>query len=81
MSRQKQHAKADQQEVEGRQDKQGRKGKGISLDDRPILEPDAGGIDIGARELYAAVPPDRDDHPVRVFSTFTEDWRTWLSGW
>jgi hypothetical protein len=24
-------------------------------------------------EVFVAVPPDRDEHPVRVFSTFTED--------
>jgi transposase len=41
--------------------------------DRPILEPNAAGIDIGAREIFVAVPPDRDADPVRIFSTFTED--------
>ena len=30
-------------------------------------------MDIGAREIFVAVPPDRDEHPVRVFSTFTAD--------
>ena len=53
--------------------KRGRKRKGMCLGDRPILEPNAAGIDIGAREIFVAVPPDRDEHPVRVFSTFTED--------
>jgi hypothetical protein len=38
-----------------------------------MLEPNAAGIDIGAREIFAAVPPDRDAHPVRVCATFTED--------
>jgi transposase len=38
-----------------------------------VLEPNAAGIDIGAREMYVAVPPDRDEHPVRVFDTFTAD--------
>jgi transposase len=28
---------------------------------------------VGSRELYVAVPPDRDPEPVRVFQTFTED--------
>jgi transposase len=42
-------------------------------EDRPILEPNAAGIDIGAREIFVAVPPDRDEHPVRVFDSFTED--------
>src|SRR5215470_6133913 len=45
----------------------------MCLADRPCLEPNAGGIDIGAREIYVAVPPDRDESPVRVFETFTED--------
>jgi hypothetical protein len=30
-------------------------------------------INIGDREIFAAVPPGRDAHPVRVFATFTED--------
>ena len=47
--------------------------KGKSLEDRPVLEANAAGIDIGAREIFVAVPPDRDQHPVRVFGTFTED--------
>jgi transposase len=52
----------------------GRKGrKGMCGEDRPVLEPNAAGIDIGAREVFVAVPPDRDEHPVRVFDTFTED--------
>src|SRR5271169_2057474 len=53
--------------------RRGRKRKGMCLEDRPILEANAAGIDIGAREIFVAVPPDRDEHPVRVFSTFTED--------
>ena len=28
---------------------------------------------LGAREMYVAVPPDRDPEPVRVFPTFTCD--------
>lgn len=47
--------------------------KGMCLADRPTIEPGAAGVDIGAREIYVAVPPDRDENPVRVFSTFTED--------
>lgn len=39
----------------------------------PVLNPNAAGIDIGATEIYVAVPPDRDSSPVRRFSTFTED--------
>jgi len=44
----------------------------MCLEDRPIQEPNAAGIDIGAREIFVAVPGDRDEDPVRVFSTFTE---------
>jgi hypothetical protein len=45
----------------------------MCLEDRPVLEPNAAGIDVGAREMFVAVPPGRDDNPVRVFATFTED--------
>ena len=49
----------------------------------PVLHPHAAGIDIGAREIYVAMPPDRDPKPVRVFATFTDDLhalRDWLKG-
>jgi transposase len=39
----------------------------------PVLEPDAAGIDIGATEVFVAVPADRDPEPIRSFETFTED--------
>ena len=38
----------------------------------PALRPNAAGIDIGAREIYVAVPRERDPKPVRAFETFTE---------
>jgi hypothetical protein len=47
--------------------------KGMCLEDRPVLEPNAAGIDVGAREMFVAVPPGADEDPVRVFTTFTED--------
>jgi transposase len=50
-----------------------RKKKGMRLEERPLIESRAAGIDIGAREIYVAVPPDCDAEPVRVFATFTED--------
>lgn len=52
---------------------QPRGGKRPAVEERPVLEPNAAGIDIGAREMYVAVPPDRDEQPVRVFDTFTAD--------
>src|ERR1035437_3759047 len=39
--------------------KRGRRRKGMCLEDRPLLEPNAGGIDIGAREIFVAVPDRR----------------------
>jgi transposase len=37
------------------------------------IHPDAAAVDIGATMHVAAVPPGRDDAPVRTFSTFTGD--------
>jgi transposase len=38
-----------------------------------IIQPNAAGVDIGATEIYIAVPEDRTENPVRRFLTFTED--------
>lgn len=38
-----------------------------------VVHPRAAGIDIGSREHYVAVGPDRDARPVRTFGCFTED--------
>ena len=74
MSKQKKHSKQlGEQKTAAGAGKRGRKRKGMCLEDRPILEANAAGIDIGAREIFVAVPPDRDKHPVRIFSTFTAD--------
>ena len=46
-----------------------------------LLHPHAAGIDLGARDIYVAVPPGSDPRPVRAFPTFTEDLhalRDWL---
>jgi hypothetical protein len=53
--------------------KRKRNRKGMCLADRPVLEARAAGAYIGARQVYVAVPPNRAQHPVRVFATFTED--------
>ena len=58
--------------------KQAGKGKGLHLE---CIESSAAGIDVGATEIYVAVPQDRDPQPVRCFQTFTDDLRqmaTWL---
>jgi hypothetical protein len=38
-----------------------------------VLHTDAAGVDIGADEMFVAVPPDGDEKPVRSFPTFTRD--------
>jgi len=48
-----------------------------------ITHPNAAGIDIGSAAHYVAVPPDRDDEPVREFASFTADLNAladWLDG-
>jgi transposase len=56
-----------------KKDRKKRRRKGMCLEDRPVLEPHAAGIDIGAREIFVAVPPGCEPNPVQVFRTFTED--------
>ena len=50
-----------------------KRNKGLSLNDRPVEQPCAAGIDIGAREIFVAVHDDPGNQPVRRFGTFTED--------
>lgn len=38
-----------------------------------LTHPNAAGIDIGSASHFVAVPPDRDDQPVREFASFTAD--------
>ena len=38
-----------------------------------VAYPNAAGIDIGASSHFVAVPSDRDEQPVREFSSFTDD--------
>lgn len=39
----------------------------------PVMRPDAAGVDIGATEIFVAVPGDRAAENVRSFPTFTQD--------
>lgn len=41
--------------------------------DLGLLNLNAAGLDIGAEEIYACVPNDRDEMPVRKFGTYTVD--------
>jgi transposase len=37
----------------------------------PVIEPHAAGIDVGATQVFVAVPADRDPESIRSFETFT----------
>src|SRR6266545_2976094 len=50
-----------------------RRPKKLQLDGLPTILPNAAGMDIGTEEIVVAVPPDRDEQPVRAFATFTPD--------
>lgn len=50
-----------------------RGGQGGAVPSLSCIEPNAAGIDIGATEIFVALPQDRDPSPVRRFETFTED--------
>jgi transposase len=45
-----------------------------------VVNPHAAGLDIGASEIWACVPADRDATPVRMFATFTPDLQA-LTAW
>ncbi len=47
--------------------------KSVNLQVLPIVNPNAAGIDVGAKEHLVAVPCDRDPKPVRTFQAFTPD--------
>ena len=53
--------------------KQQRKTAKVQVDALDQINPNAAGIDIGAEEIYVAVPPMRDGQSVRSFPTFTAD--------
>lgn len=53
--------------------KKKRKKSGRGVKQLHIIQPNAAGIDIGATEIYVAVPEDRSDESVRSFETFTDD--------
>jgi transposase len=51
----------------------GKRLRGKSSGQLSAINPDAAGIDIGSTFHVVAVPPDRDDRPVRTFQTFSGD--------
>ena len=80
LSQEKQPEESGKQKAARGKNKGRRRKKGMTLDDRPLRELNAAGIDIGAREIFVAVPSDRDENPVRVFPTFTADLEE-MAGW
>jgi transposase len=38
-----------------------------------VVHPDSAGIDIGGREHWVAISPEKDEQPVRCFECFTSD--------
>jgi transposase len=47
--------------------------KSKSLDQLAVVNPNASGIDVGSREIWVSVPPDRATETTRYFATFTPD--------
>jgi transposase len=47
--------------------------RSISRSGLSLMHPNAAGVDIGSAMHFVAVPPDRDDEPVREFASFTAD--------
>ena len=45
----------------------------LKSSDLQVVNPNAAGIDIGSTEHWVAVPPDRDEKPIRCFQSFTSD--------
>lgn len=45
----------------------------VRFEEWPCMHPNAAGMDIGARAIVVAVPPERDAEPVRVFETCTPE--------
>ena len=66
-------SKLDQQPAATGPSVAGRKGPKSKQIEPPVFEPNAGGCDVGAREIYVGVPADRDEHPVRRCGTFTSE--------
>ena len=82
MSKTQQQASQAKGEPKAAKSKRARGRKDVKQE-QPLFEPNAAGIDIGACEIYVAIPADRDSEPVRVCPTFTEDLNEmakWLIG-
>ena len=47
--------------------------KPIAWEAMPVINPNAAGLDIGSEEIWACVPANRAQQPVRKFGTYTPD--------
>jgi transposase len=47
--------------------------KAIAWEAMPVINPNAAGLDIGSQEIWACVPVNRAEQPVRKFGTYTPD--------
>ena len=54
--------------------------RSVNFQALPLINADAAGIDVGAKEHLVAVPCDRDPQPVRTFQAFTPELHE-LAGW
>src|SRR3954453_3908792 len=59
--------------LNGRQRKEFQQRRGAEKPGLEIVHPDAEGIDVGNASHFVAVPPDRDEQPVREFGSWTAD--------
>ena len=57
-----------------------RRGRGGAVPSLGCIEPNAAGIDIGATEIYVAVPPDRDPNPVVASQPLRQTCKRWRPG-
>jgi transposase len=55
--------------------KRAKDNKGKAVLGLPVMHADTAGIDVGATEIYVAVPADRDEEAARCFGGFLEDLR------
>lgn len=62
---------------QGKRHKESKSGRRIQTRQGPVhqglVHPHAGGIDMGATEIYVAAPPAGEEQDVRCYKTFTED--------
>jgi transposase len=54
--------------------------KSVNLQVLPIVNPNAAGIDVGAKDHLVAVPCDRDPKPVRTSKPLRQTFMNWRLG-